>query len=255
MAKNAPKKRGRPKLSPEDKLARVDIVRSERLSVALSAIEKQQVEELRKLLGLKSASSTFNSAVAYTLRHKKRESIVKSWKEELRTMALITASEFSEWRAGQQTSRTLRDFLREKLQVGKRALFCLQIPIADKHPRALETIAHVLTLSPSTLYDDTIEAYCEYELMKQEYTAASLESTGVPYEIEDGSVVRGWKAPYPAGLFYVFFCIGRIQAQEVDVEEALAADSSVYCYADSISLAPRSFAHAPTDVGSKEKDS
>ena len=247
--KEGEKKRGRPPLSPEDKLARVDIVRSERLSVALSAIEKQQVEELRKLLGLKSASSTFNSAVAYTLKHKKRESIVKSWKEELQTMALITASEFSEWRAGQQTSRTLRDFLREKLQTGKRALFCLEIPL-DRQDVAIRRLSY----EGSTVYDAAIDSYCQSELSKQEALATSLDSKGVPYKTTDGTIVTGWKSPYPAGLCYAFFCLGQA-AREVDVEEALAADSSVYCYADSISLAPRSFTQAPTDVGSKEKDS
>lgn len=243
------KKRGRPKLSPEDKLARVDIVRSERLSVALSAIEKQQVEELRELLGLKSASSTFNSAVAYTLKHKKRERIVAHWGDELRTMAVLTTSEFTNWKTEQQGSRTLRDFLREKLQIGKRALFCLEIPLG-RQDIALQTLSY----TGSTAYSAAIDSYCQSELSKQEALATSLESTGVPYEMEDGSIVRGWKSPLPAGRFYAFFCLGQT-AREVDAKEALEADSSIYCYTETISLPPRSFTHAPTGVGSKEKDS
>lgn len=249
MDNDAPKKRGRPKLSAEDKLARVDVVRSERLSVALSHVEKQQVEELRELLGLKSASSTFNSAVAYTLKQKKRERIVEHWGDELRTMAILTTSEFTNWKTEQQGSRTLRDFLREKLQTGKRALFCLEIPL-DRQDVAIRRLSY----EGSTVYNAAIDSYCQSELSKQEALATSLESTGVPYELEDGSIVRGWKSPLPAGRFYAFFCLGQA-AREVDVEEALAAEASVYCYADSIFLAPRSFAQAPTDVGSKEKDS
>lgn len=235
------KRRGRPKLTEADKLARVDVVRSERLSVALSNVEKQQVEELRNLLGLKSASSTFNYAIAYTLREEQRKRVVEVWANELRTMAVLTAQDFSQWKSEQQGSRTLRDFLREK-QAGKRGLLCLELPV-DRQDLAIRRLSY----SGASAYDAAIDSYCQSELAKQEALAKALDSKGVPYKDGSGGIATGWKAPYPAKLFNLFFCVGQA-AREVDVDEALAGESSLLCYADAISLpAPVSFTHAPTD--------
>ena len=236
------KRRGRPKLSDADKLARADVVRSERLSVALSSAEKQQVEELRSLLGLKSASSTFLHAIAHTLRDTRRKQLVEGWASKLQTMAVLTAQEFSQWKSEQQGGRSLRDFLREKERTAPQPMLCLELPV-DSPDFAIRR----LTYTGAGLYDSAIEDYCRGEQFRQEELAKALESNVVPYKDESGRIVSGWKPPYPAAGYRLFFSVG-YAGREVDAREAIEGEAALFSYADSVSLAhPASFAHTPPE--------
>lgn len=243
------RKRGRPRLTEEDRLSRKEKLRSERLSVALSSSEKAEVAQLSELLGL-STSSTFNYAVRATLATERRRRVLRQWAEELQSMALLTAQEFASWKQSRAGgSRLLRDFLEETLKAGRVPLFCLELPTMQ-----IEGLAKSATgYSGSSLYDTAIESYCDAELRRQEALAKALETKAVPFQMAGGGVALGWKAPYPPRLCRLFFVSG-ITAREVDATEALATREELFCYADTVALRAGSFAQPLRHLGSKEED-
>jgi hypothetical protein len=244
------RKRGRPPLSEEDRLSRKEKLRSERLSVALSASEKAEVAQLSELLGGLSTSATFNYAVRATLATEKRRRVLRQWADELQSMALFTAQDFASWKQGRAGgSRLLRDFLEETLKAGRVPLFCLELPTMQIDGLAVSATSY----SGSSLYDTAIESYCDAELRRQEALAKALETKAVPFQMAEGGVVLGWKSPLPARLCRVFFVAG-ITAREADATEALAAREGLYCYAETVALRSGSFAQPLRHVGSKEED-